>query len=137
MAAKKKTRLDLMGEYIREVADAMGLQGWSFAVYDGVESAESAMSVKVTDGRNEAVIGVGEAAWVCDREVLRRYVCHELLHCHIARLVSHLDDMRERFSDDVQSHLYDIHLREEEHAINGMHPAWAKTLPLPSPALRK
>jgi hypothetical protein len=80
---------EILSQYVRDTADALGLKDWTMHVRrDPVaqddDEGEVAAAVEPTYGRKHAVV------WVCERFVAgysadeqRHDICHELLHLHL------------------------------------------------------
>jgi hypothetical protein len=83
------TEFEVLGQYIRDVADEMGLRDWLFyLMHGGIEDddfagrVDAAMRIEPVWGKKVANIQVG----MDFREIApvrqRQFVVHELVHCH-------------------------------------------------------
>lgn len=124
---------DLMGEYIRELADTMGLRDWTVGIAHDPPDAdlECNAQVHIPTGRKMAMISFPPTWMDRDPGEFRQTVVHELLHCHFAPLgwtVEHTSPVLGMASYTLH---YNAHQNAEEVAIDSIALAWAETLPLP------
>lgn len=81
---------EVLGRYLREVADTLGLRDWTLLVkHDPPASVEALAEVRPTEGRKHATVRVCIEFRELTDEEQRAVVVHELLHCHLA-VVQHL-----------------------------------------------
>lgn len=134
----KKDREALIGPYIRWIADAMGLQDWTFNVVIGQpdspnnpDGLEWGASCEPVPGRKAATITV--APWLCtaDREQLRETVVHELAHCHFFGV---WDTVRRDLHGPLGQQTYDVFVagleRHMEYGIDAVAETIARHMPL-------
>lgn len=72
-----------MDEYLRTLANTMGLTDWSFTLKD-MEHEDALATITVSFGRQEACIELSPAFYAADPEEQRTTLIHELLHAHHA-----------------------------------------------------
>jgi hypothetical protein len=83
MACLTKPQFDIVGEYIRNMADALGLRDWHlFLKYEPPDDAETGAMVVPIEGRKHASIYLCEDFRDLKPENQREYIVHELLHLH-------------------------------------------------------
>jgi hypothetical protein len=129
-----------LGEYIRWIADAMGLRDWRFELELGDASEGQAerpdgsrwgASCAPIPGRKVATITL--APWQRDEEraELRQTVVHELTHCHFFGL---WDTVRNDVLQPLGQLPYDIFVanveRHMEYGVGAMSDALASHMPL-------
>lgn len=131
------TQKDILGDYIAEVAGEMGLTDWYFSIKiedrdDPNSDLQTLASVKTTPGRRSAKITVGPDFLEHKSRNIRLYICHELVHCHLAAvqdqveedLIQHLG----KTADELFSHSF---RRNLEYAVDGISTFWAPELSMP------
>lgn len=127
-----------LGEYMREMADLMGLRDWYLAVssdppksepIDDTHTVQAECSVNY--GRKSAVIAFAAnwAEW--DTEELRRVVAHELIHCHTEPMRWAINNTRLPLGMTAFLMLEGAFQDAHEVAIDAIACAWAERLPLP------
>jgi hypothetical protein len=73
-------------EWIRFVANTLGLTEWSISYTSGDVPDDVIAQVIVPHGRREAGITLGAKFYADDPSNQRETIVHELLHCHFADL---------------------------------------------------
>ncbi len=119
--------------YVRHMADLCGLRDWTVQtlVKSPEDMDELAGSCMVWYLRKSAQISLerGWEEWTPER--LREVVCHELLHCHIEQITTHVRHLRGRLSTEAAELANETYSGAMEHAVDGIATAWAVSLPLP------
>lgn len=76
---------DVLGRYVRALADDLGLRDWSLILKRDPPSDEAALaSVNAIEGRKLATVRVCSEYRELTADEQRQTVVHELLHCHLA-----------------------------------------------------
>ena len=128
---KKKQRKTLES-YVRWVADEIGLRDWTFHMdWDNPADEDDAASVWWPDGQKNARIRWNARFMEYRPELQRRYVVHELVHCHFSA-------MQDTVENDLTPHLsrptYDLYSRgfrrQLELGVDAVADALARRLPL-------
>lgn len=125
----KADRKALM-EYVRWIADHMGLRDWRFSIlHDPCESSALAICTP-TEGQRMAALEFAADFRELDPDVQRMTVVHELLHCHHA----HTQDIaRLHTTQFMGQHAYDAFHQTyrlvHEYAVDAVARAWAEDLP--------
>lgn len=78
-------------EYVRWVADDMGLRDWTFEIEYRCDNEDAHATVYPVDGRKLATIKFEEGFRRLKPETQRMVVVHELVHCHLAALQHQLE----------------------------------------------
>lgn len=134
---------DRLGNYVRELADLMGLRDWTFDIppYPPVptvhEGHRALASTDIAYGRRVATICFADdwAKW--RRSDLRNTVVHELVHCHFV-VVQWQTDLAESYMSNGEWAMYANGARTAmELHVDAVASAWAETLPLPGKKRRK
>lgn len=123
---------DALGEYVREMADLMGLRDWMMGIADDPPDNDDANAqVDVPYGRWWASIKFNPSWPERDPEDLRRTVAHELVHCHLWSMHQRVCDLHDLLGSTVYQVLNKAFTENLEHAVDGIAYAWAESLPLP------
>jgi hypothetical protein len=124
----------ILGEYIRWVANEMGLRDWWIHLAKEPPEGEDAdASIFPTQGRKHAVIHVCRGFRELLPDVQRQVIVHELIHCHLAAAedVIRLDLCATAIlGQAVYDMTWSTFKRSVEYAVDGMADAWAEKLPL-------
>lgn len=135
---KKKDRR-AFGQYVRWIADSMGLRDWYIDVHFSLDEDASdygtnhirMAQVEPTYGRKHAVVTVVPDIRDYDLEKIRMVVCHELTHLHLAALQDQcerdLENIVGKLADEV---FYKSFRRNLEYAVDGIASAWAESFPM-------
>lgn len=132
-----------LGEYLRWIADRMGLRDWRFEMIvqetistDGGLAGKDTTFITLglcspTPGQKKAWIYFAEELRNEKREVLREVVVHELVHCH---LVDMYEFGRTGVLDELAQSAYNLFMfgftQAWEHATDSIARAWAEEMPL-------
>jgi len=127
-----------LGEYVRWMADAMGLRDWYFNLKhspplrddESVDKGAGAR-IEIYWGKRYADISVCEEFRTMRPDRQRQFICHELVHCHL----DHLDSLTD---NKLRDHMGEMHWQgwhmgfdlAFENAIDAIADAWARKLPL-------
>lgn len=131
---------DKLADYIREMADCMGMHDWLLKLADdpppnlapdGSGNVTGAFC-NVPYGRRYAVIYVNPEWADWEPWELRYIVCHELLHGHLAALEWSFNNVQHVVSTSQFALLNGSFTDAQELTIDAIGNAWAKTLPLPT-----
>ncbi len=131
-----RKRETVFEEYFLEVAGMMGLAHWTFIFQHesevvSYEGHQANMMVECWIQRYGATITLAEHTLDMSRSEIRQTVVHELMHCHLTRLADLLELSRKVLGKAESERTEDIHIREEEYAVDAMSAFWAQRLPLP------
>ena len=121
-----------LGEYVRQMADLMGLKDWEVKLSDEPpENAEHAACIDTRYGRKFANISV-QAEWASEPpETFRATIVHELVHCFLNPARNCIDNVQSLVGELVYRPLYNSLTDHIEYATDGIAVAWAEFLPLP------
>lgn len=118
-------RRQRFAEYIRLLADMMGLRDWRIVVSDdGPTSSSASASNWLQYGARFCRISLSDYFLNLAPEEQREDLVHELIHCHLEPM----DGLAKEWLEERE---YSGFLRLEEYSIDGIATAWAKSLPLP------
>lgn len=124
---------DLLAEYIRWIANRMGLQGWTLTLMDEPCESDALATVDPTYGKLHADIYVCHDFLDLDPVAIRASVVHELIHCHLQQVHDVLAlDLKGQVTESVHAVLKSSQRRQIELATETMAHAWAPLLPLPT-----
>lgn len=127
-----------LGEYLRELADRMGLRDWTInLMHDTPDNPQHAACIEVRYGRKVANISFEEHWAGNDPETLRATCVHELLHCHINQVRHPVDNIQSAIGQTLYATTYDALTDYIEHATDAIATEWARTLPLPVKARKR
>lgn len=125
-------------EYVRTLADAMGLRDWSLTLEfdgDGMD-ADAYGTTWCTEGQRHAVIGWAPDlldAMGADPAKLRMVAVHELVHLHLdAPTLPLRKDASDWMPASTHAPLVAAQARALEHATDAIARAWAELLPTPA-----
>jgi hypothetical protein len=128
----KKRERKALERYVRMVAGEVGLRDWAFYFdWDKPADEGDGASVWWPEGQKRARLRFNERFREYDPESQRRFVVHELVHCHFA-------PMQDTVEEDLQPHLsrptYDIYSRgfrrDLEYGIDAVADTLARHMPL-------
>lgn len=128
----KKRERKALARYVRWVANEIGLRDWTFHMdWDRPAEDGDAASVWWPEGQKHAKIRWNPRFREYGPDLQRRYVVHELVHCHFAA-------MQDTVEEDLQPHLarptYDIYSqsfrRALEYGVDAVAEALAENMPL-------
>jgi hypothetical protein len=129
-----------LGEYLRELADLMGLRDWHLILADGPPESEPTEGHRVQGectvsyGRKSATIAVSDDWAGEDPDELRRVLVHELIHCHQEPVQWAFNNAANRLGFEAGSVAREAFTDAFEIATDGIAVPWAETLPLPGKA---
>lgn len=137
---KKQTRL--IGDYTRDIFDAVGLRDWFFYLMrDPAEDSDSQLatrndeclaSIERTDGAKVAYLRLGRNFLKLEPDQQRHTIVHEALHCHLTDLNSLIqEDLAQHLDEKVHALVCKTFIRDLEYAIDGIASEFAKAMPLP------
>jgi hypothetical protein len=123
MTDERKTRY---GDYVRELANAMGLRDWTISISVAPPSDENHIAANwATYGRKLQTLYLSERFLDSSAEEQRATLVHELVHAQFAHL--HSLALRLLTSDGAK----EAWTLAMEYTVDGIAEEWAKTLPLP------
>lgn len=128
---------DMVGPYIRYLADQVGLRDWYLwfgdtSPQDEGEPDGTAGTCSFEGQRKVATIRLRND-WVYWPEEKFRHICvHELLHCHTAELRSPLVTLEGLIGGLLFATTFDAITSHMEYAIDAIAYDWGRLLPLPS-----
>lgn len=120
-------------DYIRTLADQMGLYDWALRLGDDPPNIEGAAASNYTVyGRQYATIRFDDEWFDYEPDELRTYVVHELVHCHTAKMCWAFDNVKDVLGEGSLYRLANMAFTDaHEMTVDAIATAWAKTLPLP------
>lgn len=120
-----------LDQYVRKVADAMGLRDWRLDV-KGEPPEYAYAQCRPTDGQRHAELRFGSDFEALEPERRRAIVVHELVHCHIAQLQWQVEkDLERHLGPSTDRVFFDSFRRNVEYAVDAIAEALAPHLPLP------
>ena len=124
---------DELGQYIREMADLMGLRDWHLIIADDplIDDPDANARVSVVFGQKRASIEFPPDWAERDADGFRRTICHELVHCHLWSMEQRVDDLCGVLGSAAYMVASNAMKEAHELATDGIASAWAETLPLP------
>lgn len=127
-----------LGEYIRDLADLMGLRDWYISMKQGdPEDQIHGAECDVRYGQKCAEIAF-RSDWVeWDADEVRWLAVHELLHCHMEPMRWAVNNTKFTVGDSAFNVIGNSFLDAMELALDGIAREWSKTLPLPIKAKEK
>lgn len=120
-----------LGEYMRVLADLMGLRDWTVNVLPTPCDTEYAAQVEVRYGRKFANVQFADDWANVSPESLRATCVHELLHCHLKPTEWALNNVQFTLGSLAFGVLEGAYTDALEVAVDAIASEWAKTLPLP------
>lgn len=125
-----------VNDYIRHLADLLGLRDWSVGLskeYWVVSDNDTAAEIRTTYGQKQGKIKICAEFPDMPSEEQRYTLTHELVHCHCDLWGMFVDnDLIMKVCDGTtQEALRAIHHRILETTVDGIAVAIAKLLPLP------
>lgn len=136
MNAPTEAQWDMLGGYMRDLADIMGLRDWTISLEHAPPSSEPHDGHKVQGecavnyGRKSATISICPDWPEDDPEEVRRVVVHELLHCHVEPVQWAFNNAANRLGFEAGSVAREAFTDAFEVAIDGIAVAWAESLPM-------
>lgn len=136
-AAERKA----LGEYVRWVANDIGLRDWTFKLrWEGCPE-EAQASIEPTEGRRVAVIYFCDDFRSLPADDQRNAVVHELIHCHHAAATDIIRvDLVRQLSQSTYELLYGAFRRQVEYMVDALADVVAERMPhidWPKPARRR
>lgn len=123
---------DKLGEYVRTLADAMGLKDWEYELDNKPPDSETAdAGIFNWYGQRHAQIRVNPKwpEWTAER--LRSRIVHELVHSHLHCLDETIPNLKSLLGEPAYTVASNFFNDLLETATDGIAVAWAATLPLP------
>ena len=126
-----KHEREVLGEYVRSVADTMELRDWRIEISDEPAPVDSHGHVTNTYGRKLAVIRFAADFRSLDAEQQRHTVVHELVHCHLESATNMvLNDLESHLSKQSDQLFWEGFKRQIEYGVAALAYALAKHIPL-------
>lgn len=124
--------LHVLAEYVREIADKMGLRDWTIHVrQEPVDDSDACADIEIIQGRRSAFLRFDSGWSIGKKEELRNTVIHELLHAHTKPMQWVVNSTQDLLGIPVFSVINNAYSDAEEIAIDSIATAWAEALPLP------
>lgn len=126
----------VLSEYVRWVADVIGLRDWTFELLpsealEDTDGGKTLASCATADGRRFAVIRFDRGFKDTSPTDQRDTVVHELVHCHLSNLQWQFEnDLKVHLAPHVFMALNASFERNVELAVDALAGAIAKHLPL-------
>ncbi len=131
-----KKKFGPLCDYIRVVANHMGLCDWQFEVeWIPIQSedgdTQEYANCRPIFGRKYAVLKFSVDALDSDEFTLRNTVVHELVHCHLAQAQSFFENEVYDFTGKPLpwNIMWDGFKRALEYGVDGIAAGWSETLP--------
>lgn len=128
-------RQKALAQYVRAIADALGLRDWQFTYTDDppgeIDYEHATAAIRPTRGRKWACLWVPAKWWDESPEDRRQTIAHELLHLHFAGMERILETVQTNLGDATWGVLRAAHLDALEMAVDGIADAIAPFMPLP------
>jgi hypothetical protein len=127
-----------LGEYMRDVADKMGLRDWHLWLskepapqdpYD--KESKVAAHVHVVHGSKRATISFHKDWMHDDPDEFRQNMVHELIHCHTAPMRWAVNNVKFTASGPMYEVICAAYEDAHEVAVDDISRAWAEFMPLP------
>ena len=121
-------------KYIRARADELGLRDWTIVLTrEEPEDKDAGAEIHPIEGQKRALLKLPGDFRTYDPYVQRRYLTHELIHCHFqaASDIVRLTLWEERLlAHDAYTVLWSVYRRAQEDGIDGLAVEIAKGFPL-------
>lgn len=116
--------------YIRDIADKVGLKDWQFFL-ERVEADQGVIaSVEVWGDSTTCTLWFGPPFWKYGPRMQRETVVHELVHCHTHKLVRLVKTTMTNELGNQAAHAMNFSLEQmHEMAVDGIAASWARMLP--------
>lgn len=127
-----------LGDYMREIANLMGLRDWYLFLSSNDPEDDDAMACcEVAYGQKSATLCFHHSwpAWSMDE--LKATVVHELLHCHTEPMRWAVNNARDPLGFMLFGVVEGAFIDALEVAVDGVARAWAEHLPDPEILERK
>lgn len=115
-------------QYVRRIADLMGLRDWKIVIVDDTCGEEDFATVSCVYGQKHANVSLCSTWNDLDGNTQRGVIVHELTHCHLSQLASFASDMMQGKGHATGVRAWYLH---EELVTDAISVAWAPSLPLP------
>jgi hypothetical protein len=123
-----------LADYVRLVADEMGLRDWEIRLAEHPAEPGKCASVEIVYGRKFATLEVPDTFKSEQTpEDQRDSVVHELVHCHLESMANMVqNDLESLLGRPADSLFFAGFTRQYEYGVDGLAGALAKHLPLPA-----
>lgn len=118
-------------EYIRQLADLMGLRDWSVMVMNKPTGKRAGAAVRCTYGRKIVEIKLAPNFNAIAPELQRHYLVHELVHVHLWGVTQAVADVRMHTPKRWVQHLELAIGTAQEYGVDALAEVIAPTMPLP------
>lgn len=124
---------DELGQYVREMADLMGLRDWTIVMKPGnPEDADHMACAQQIYGQKHLNLWFRKDWSRWPAKQLRQTTCHELLHAHLNPLAhSTLNNVGQLIGKRPYQVAWEAMSERLEFTVDGIADAWSETLPLP------
>ena len=121
-----------LGQYVRDIADQMGLRDWTVNMMHGEPAnVKAGADCQVVFGQKVVDIRFRHDWHEMPPEDLRWLVAHELVHCHLWTMSQRVCDLESTMGVMVWG-VFDAAFTDAlEHATDGIAREWSRHLPLP------
>lgn len=138
---RQRKQRKIIGDYCRDIFDAVGLRDWFFWLMDDEatpehskmntsEKDECFASIERTDGAKVAYIHLGPSFLKLSKDQQRHTIVHEALHCHFTDVNAVIEGDMKGHLDPVAHHLLSQSIcRALEYGIDAIAYEWAKNMP--------
>jgi hypothetical protein len=128
-----KDRHRVLVNYIRDVADKMGLRDWQFTVEERPETDDDGymMQTHTWGDSSTATVYVGRSYWKYGPRMQREAVVHELVHWHTDKFAQSAYEVCDNeLGREARYITRNMLKRLNELATDGIAAAWARQFPL-------
>lgn len=120
-----------LGQYIRWIADEIGLRDWTLHLLDETADEDCNAQTRLIFGRKLASIRVATEFRELEPERIRQTIVHELVHCHFAAATNQVEhDLSEHLGSQASNLFFAGFLRNLEYGVDAVAGALAPHMPL-------
>lgn len=123
--------LDEAELYIKSLAQAMGLGGWTFKVDEEVSTDGTLAEIECVYGQRHAVVFLAKDWATMSPTDKRDTLVHELLHAHLSGLMYLVNDLLKVAGKKAAAYGGAAWHLHEEYTVEALAQAWAPMLPEP------
>lgn len=122
---------DELNQYVRRMADALGLRWWTFTISGTPCHDDAGAQINVMSGKFVGILQFHRNFLDWGAERIREDVTHELLHAWMQRMEDTLEYLKPHVAPAVWDVAWQAHRQQEELAAHGLSMVLAPGLPLP------
>lgn len=126
----RKRDRQALAAYVRFVADRLELRDWTLVLEPEPPDQDIEAHVRPLFGRRVAALRFSTQFRGLDADRQRYVVCHELVHLHLDRISTYLEnDLEALVGKPAHAVVWSRHVEDVEMAVDGMAEAFAPTVP--------